>query len=86
LGIKLVDGIEETAALGDRFSRDSGFGVIESLHAPAVSGHFTNGVPSFCQQLPKSFNIVDAAWKAAPDPDNGDTFFMHINKKRAAAD
>src|SRR6478736_49854 len=34
LRVKLVDPVDKTAALRDRFSDDSGFGIVESSHVP----------------------------------------------------
>ena len=77
LRIKLIDGVNKPAALGDGFAGHTRLGIVISLHVPAIRRHFNDAFTAFDEKLPKGILGAHAAGKTAADSNNGNTFFLH---------
>jgi hypothetical protein len=77
LRIKLIDPVNETAALRDRLARDSRLGIVIAFDIPTIRRHFHYALTTFDEKFPKRIDGIHATGEAAPNSDNGDTFFLH---------
>ena len=57
LRIKLIDLVNESAALGDGFAGYARFGVIISLDIPAIGRHLDDAFTAFDEKLPKRVDV-----------------------------
>ena len=77
LRVKLIDGVNKSAAQGDGFAGHSRFGVVVSLDVPAIGWHLNDAFPAFDQKFPKGVLGTHAAGKTATNSNNRNTFFLH---------
>src|SRR5678816_2944031 len=77
LRIKLIDLIEESATFRIGLSRNSLLPIVISLHVPPIRGHIGQRFAAFDEHLPEGLCVIDTAWKAAADSDDGDAIFWH---------
>ena len=77
LRIELIDCVNKSSAQGDGFSSHTRFGVVISLHVPAIGRHLPDAFPAFDEKFPKGFLRTHAAGKTATDSNNCNTFFLH---------
>ena len=57
LRIELIDAVNKSAALGDRFASHPRFGIIISLDVPAIGWHLDDAFPAFDEKLPEGFRV-----------------------------
>ena len=77
LRIKLIDGVNKSAAQGDGFASHARFSIIISLHIPAIGWHFNDAFTAFDEKLPKGVLRTHAAGETAADSNNRNTLFLH---------